>query len=220
MAVAPDGGTLVSNDGGKSRPDDPLEDELDESLDPTLHDAIAERYLAQGIDLLSDSLPTRLDPKLAARLEGLIGDVSEVRVHTGKAATEAARGMDARAFAVGDRDIFVDEAEHNPGTLQGQALLAHEAAHTQDASTGFARSARTGPTGDRREAYAQEVERAFAQEDDPAPVAEPVVETDERNAPSANEIAEEPKVDKVALTQRIKEILEERERFSRERHGS
>jgi hypothetical protein len=210
----------VSNDGGRSAEEEALEDELDESLEPALHDAIAERYLAQGIDLLSDSLPTRLDPKLAARLEGLVGDVSEVRVHTGKAATEAARGMDARAFAVGDRDIFVDEAEHNPGTLQGQALLAHEAAHTQDAATGFARSARSGPTGDAREAYAQEVERAFAHDDDPTAVQVPVVETDERNAPSASEIEQEPKVDKVALTQRVKEILEERERFSRERHGS
>ena len=205
----------MSTDDSQSR-----EEELDEeSLD--LHHAIAERYLDQGIDLLSDALPSRLDPQLAARLEGLVGDVKEVRVHTGKAATEAARSMDARAFAVGDRDIFVDEAEHNPGTARGQALLAHEAAHTQDAAAGFALSSRTRGAGDSKEAYAQDVEREFAREEavDAAPLTVP--ERAEQSAPAAAAAGQEaePSVDKLALSQRIREILTERERFDRERHG-
>ena len=196
------------------------EDEAwEEEPQASLHDTIAERYLDQGIELLSDSLPSRLDPKLAARLEGLIGDVSEVRVHTGKVATEAARGLEARAFALGDQDIFVDAAEHNPGTAQGQALLAHEAAHSQDASTGFARSARKGPTGDPREAYAQEVERAFAHDDEQSPQPPQVVEATAPATLEATESKVEAKVDKVALSHRVKAILEERDRFSSDRQG-
>ncbi len=193
------------------------EEELEEeSLD--LHQSIAERYLDQGIELLSDALPSRLDPQLAARLEGLVGDVREVRVHTGKAATEAARSMDARAFAVGDRDIFVDEAEHNPGTARGQALLAHEAAHTQDAAVGFARSSRTSSSGDGKEAYAQEVEREFAREQEVDAAPAPAQERGQQ-ATAQPEEKVEPEVDRVALVARVKEILRERERFDRERHG-
>jgi hypothetical protein len=194
------------------------EDELEEeTLD--LHHDIAERYLEQGIELLSDALPSHIDPALAARLEGLVGDVKSVRVHTGKAATEAARSMDARAFAVGDQDIFVDEAEHNPGTARGQALLAHEAAHTQDASAGFALSSRSNPSGDSREAYAQDVERAFAREEEAEAAPLSVPERAERSAPAPDEQDREAEVDKVALAQRIKEILSERERFERDRYG-
>lgn len=203
----------MSTDESQSR-----EEELeDETLD--LHHSIAERYLDQGIDLLSDSLPSRLDPKLAARLDGLLGNVKEVRVHTGKAATEAARSLDARAFAVGDQDIFMDEAEHNPGTAHGQALLAHEVAHTQDAATGFALSSRRSQPGDPREAYAQDVERAFAREEEAEAASLPVPERAERSAPASETQETEPEVDKIALAQRIKEIISERERFDRDRHG-
>lgn len=195
-----------------------LEDEPeDETLD--LHHDIAERYLEQGIELLSDALPSQIDPKLAARLEGLVGDVKSVRVHTGKAATDAARSMDARAFAVGDQDIFVDSAEHNPGTSRGQALLAHEAAHTQDARAGFALSSRRGQSGDAREAYAQDVERAFARDEEAQAAPLSVPERAERSSPAPENQDQEVDVDKVALTQRIKEILSERERFERDRSG-
>lgn len=203
----------MSTDDSRSRDEELEEDSLD------LHRSISERYLEQGIDLLSDDLPSQLDPKLAARLEGLVGDVSEVRVHTGRAATEAARSMDARAFAVGDQDIFVDEAEYNPGTARGQALLAHEAAHTQDASAGFALSSRSPTGGDRRETYAQEVEREFAREEEADAAAVPVPEQVVQGAPDSEQSAQEPEVDKVALTQRVREILAERERFDRDRFG-
>jgi hypothetical protein len=61
---------------------------------------------------------------------------SEVRVHTGDDAAQAARGLNARAFSIGSNIAF-DEGEYQPGSLIGEALLAHELAHVaqQDGAT-------------------------------------------------------------------------------------
>jgi len=53
----------------------------------------------------------------------------DVRVHTDARAAQAARALGARAFSVG-RDIAFDSGEYQPGSKQGQDLLAHELAHT------------------------------------------------------------------------------------------
>lgn len=62
--------------------------------------------------------------------------LGEVRVHSGPAAAGLAHELSARAFAVG-RDVAFGEGEYRPGTVMGDALLAHEVAHTiqQRAST-------------------------------------------------------------------------------------
>lgn len=191
----------------------------DAAAEDSLSDEIHARHLAMGKELLSDSLPSELDGRIAERLEGFLGDVSDVRVHTGKAATEAARAMDARAFAIGDGDIFVDEAEYDPHSTEGGALLAHEVAHTRDAATGFALSARRGSSADPEE-FAHEVEREFAREDE-AVEASPRPETPavEASAPISAMESEQPLVDQVKLTERVVEILNERDRKDRERSG-
>jgi len=56
-------------------------------------------------------------------------DLSNVRVHTGAGAAKQADAMGARAFARGS-DIMFAEGEYNPGTPEGDQLLAHEVAHT------------------------------------------------------------------------------------------
>jgi len=135
--------------------------------EPGLQDKILDRYMTFGRDLLADQLPSHLDPRIAKRLEPILGDVSSVRVHTGATATAAARAMDARAFALGDRDIFIDAQQFDPGTKAGSALLAHELAHARDASTGFALSSKQGSHTSDREAFAEAVEsRVYAMEDD------------------------------------------------------
>jgi hypothetical protein len=64
------------------------------------------------------------------RLErGLGTDLAGVRIHTGRAAAEAAAALGAAAFT-SDRDIFVGRGRYRPDTRSGEALLAHEAAHT------------------------------------------------------------------------------------------
>lgn len=211
--------TLEALAESEELPDDAELDSLVERIEePGLQDRILERYLSHGKRLLSDDLPTRLDPRIAKRLEPLLGDVGDVRVHTGKVATAAAQAMDARAFAIGDGDVFVDASEFRPDSIEGGALLAHEVAHTRDAATGFALSSRRGSSSD-REAFAEAIELEYAREEalDSAPVP-----TDADRQPytsTAANRAPEPKFDKVLLTERIYQILKSRERRSSEREG-
>ena len=55
-------------------------------------------------------------------------DFSQVRVHTDASATGLSEQMNARAFTVGS-DIAFAVGEYQPGTLIGDALIAHELAH-------------------------------------------------------------------------------------------
>jgi hypothetical protein len=65
-----------------------------------------------------------------ARMQEAFGgeDFSVVRVHTDASAGRAADSFDARAFTVGS-DIAFGPGEFQPGTLAGDALIAHELAH-------------------------------------------------------------------------------------------
>ncbi|WP_437656641.1 eCIS core domain-containing protein [Sorangium sp. So ce1182] len=70
-----------------------------------------------------------LDGRVRGGLEAAWGrDFSAVRVHTGAAAASLADRFNARAFTVGD-DIAFGQGEYRPGTLNGDALIAHEVAH-------------------------------------------------------------------------------------------
>ena len=196
-----------------------LEQLADRVEEPGLQDKIMERYMAFGRDLLSDELPSQIDPRITSRLEPILGDVSGVRVHTGATATLAARAMEARAFAIGDSDIFIDKQQFDPGSRAGAALIAHEVAHTRDASTGFALSSTHGSDTSDREAFAEAVEsRVYAMEDDLTGSADEIsasiIEPDAHANPTV------PEVDKEALTQRVWEILEAQQRAARDRHGS
>ena len=55
-------------------------------------------------------------------------DFSAVRVHTDAGAARLADRLNARAFTYG-QDIAFGSAEYRPGTLMGDALIAHELAH-------------------------------------------------------------------------------------------
>ena len=55
-------------------------------------------------------------------------DFSGVRVHTDPGAAGAAERLDARAFTIGP-DVAFGPGEFRPGTLEGDALIAHELAH-------------------------------------------------------------------------------------------
>jgi hypothetical protein len=70
-----------------------------------------------------------LDAGTRSHFEPRFGaDFSAVRVHDDRGAHRFARGIGARAFAIG-RDIGFAEGRHSPGTAAGRALLAHELAH-------------------------------------------------------------------------------------------
>ena len=55
-------------------------------------------------------------------------DFTGVRVHTGPEADALNNSMSARACTTG-QDIFPETAEYNPGTPEGQRLLAYELTH-------------------------------------------------------------------------------------------
>jgi hypothetical protein len=94
--------------------------------------SMAERYAALGSRWLADSAPTRLDADLVDRLarQGFRRDtLADVRIHRGTKAQAAASALGARAFAVGDQDIFFGQGEFDPHSRSGMAVLAHELAH-------------------------------------------------------------------------------------------
>jgi len=55
-------------------------------------------------------------------------DFSHVRVHTGSAASETARGLNARAYTRG-KDVMFGSGQYSPETPAGKRLLAHELTH-------------------------------------------------------------------------------------------
>ncbi len=70
-----------------------------------------------------------LDPALQQHMEQRFGhDFSRVRVHSGAAAEQSAREVNARAYTVG-HDIVFGAGRFAPGTLEGRRLLAHELTH-------------------------------------------------------------------------------------------
>ncbi|HKV40332.1 MAG TPA: DUF4157 domain-containing protein [Blastocatellia bacterium] len=70
-----------------------------------------------------------LDTGLKYRMETAFGhDFSRVRVHNDPTAAELSSNMNAKAFTLGDHVAF-GGGEYRPGTLVGDALIAHELAH-------------------------------------------------------------------------------------------
>ena len=71
-----------------------------------------------------------LDAPIRSKLEGSYGaDLKSVRVHTGGRAASMAKQQSSLAFTVGS-DIVFGSDRYRPGTLPGDALIAHEVAHT------------------------------------------------------------------------------------------
>jgi hypothetical protein len=67
-------------------------------------------------------------------------DFSQVRVHTGDAASRSARAVNASAFTVGS-DVVFGAGRYAPGTRDGSRLIAHELTHVVQNSAASANSA-------------------------------------------------------------------------------
>jgi Domain of unknown function (DUF4157) len=71
----------------------------------------------------------KLDDSTRERVGGGLGDsLHDVRVHTDDHASSLAQSVSARAFTTGS-DVYFAKGEHNPGSSEGQQLLAHELTH-------------------------------------------------------------------------------------------
>ena len=71
---------------------------------------------------------TGLDADLRGRFEGDLGPLNDVTVHTDDTSDQLNRSVSARAFATGT-DVYFAKGEYNPGSADGDKLIAHELAH-------------------------------------------------------------------------------------------
>jgi hypothetical protein len=79
-----------------------------------------------------------LDGSVRTKMETALGtDLSGVKVHNDGVANQLASEQNAKAFTVGEHVAF-GSGEYQPGTMHGDALLAHELAHAMQQKSGSA----------------------------------------------------------------------------------
>lgn len=83
-----------------------------------------------------------LEPSLRQEMEQRFGhDFSRVRVHSGGAAEQSARDVNANAYTVG-QDIVFGTGSFEPATHEGRRLIAHELTHVVQQGGGSGRELR------------------------------------------------------------------------------
>lgn len=217
-----------------------LAQRLASSQTMAIGESVADRYARIGARLLSDQMPSRLDNELIDRLTSIGFDPSRlrgIRVHRGLKAHAAADALGARAFAVGDGDIFFGRGEFDPSSREGRAVIAHEVAHVApptmgpggtmpmnfDAGMGAPvlsqkRGDEDGAEEELHEAGAREAEAmAYAMEDENAPA--PTMA--ERGLPPGASPVESPasELSPYVLEDKVMSILRRLERTDMERRG-
>ena len=97
---------------------------------------------AAGSVAIPESGGSKLPGAVRAKMEPKLGaDLSDVQVHTGGESAQAASGLGARAFTVGN-DVHFGAGEFAPGSKEGDRLLAHELTHVvQGKKSGVQRKA-------------------------------------------------------------------------------
>ena len=128
-----------------SQPGDALEQEADRIAEKVMTTAVSsappiiQRYAGQAtgvtnmvlasVDSVLANSGRPLEPALRQDMEQRFGhDFSRVRVHSGGAAEQSAREVNANAYAVGHNIVF-GAGRFAPGTHEGQRLIAHELTH-------------------------------------------------------------------------------------------
>lgn len=177
---------------------------------------ITQKYLSMGRDMLSDGGANQMSGRVRGKVSNILGyDPGAVRIHTGDRAVEAADALDARAFAVGDSDIYFGRGMYNPETAEGLGVLVHELTHVADNQVGAAFSTRSG-------------ENAYSAAEDRAEAAEQFAVTqdgrdhdgkgeDQTNDAEPGEVQD--KVDMQQLEDAVANLLERSNRYSMDRSG-
>lgn len=87
-------------------------------------------------DVISSGGGRPLDPETRADMEGRLGhDFGDVRVHTGAAAHDSARSLQAQAYTVGS-DVVFQRDRYDPASADGRLMLAHELTHVVQQRSG------------------------------------------------------------------------------------
>jgi len=90
-----------------------------------------------SVDRVLSGASRPLDISLQKDMGSRFGyDFSNVRVHTGSAADESAREVNAHAYTVGHNIVF-GAGQFAPGSYTGRRLIAHELTHVVQQSAGF-----------------------------------------------------------------------------------
>jgi hypothetical protein len=101
-----------------------------------------------------------LEPDVKSRMEGAFGtSFSDVKIHHSSAAGKLAQDMDAKAFTIGS-DIAFGSGDYQPGSLVGDALVAHELAHVVQQRGGNATVAPKNRVAQPNEAVEQDADRS------------------------------------------------------------
>jgi hypothetical protein len=98
-----------------------------------LRKAVEPKHPAEGVssdvDTVTRSTGQRLDANSRAFFEPRFGvDFSHVRIHADRTAGDVADRLGAHAFTVGTHIAF-GHGRHDPGSVEGRHLLAHELTH-------------------------------------------------------------------------------------------
>lgn len=88
-------------------------------------DKETESAVRSGISGSGKPLPENVRSSYESKMGA---DFSDVSIHTGQAADEAAQSINAEAFTLGS-DIAFASGKYDPGSKTGQELLAHELTH-------------------------------------------------------------------------------------------
>jgi molecular chaperone GrpE (heat shock protein) len=103
-----------------------------------------------------------LDQAVRSRMElAFAADFSKVRMHTDAEAASLSTELNARAFTLGHH-IALGPDEYRPGTIVGDALLAHELAHVIQQEGGPRAPAPLRPGGDAATALETDADTAAA----------------------------------------------------------
>jgi hypothetical protein len=191
---------------------DQMQGDLDASkitrMQQTLGNDAVQRYLAQrsgegGAEIDEETTASiqdergrghKLNEDVAQEAGEAMGqDFSDVTVHTDSQADELNRRLGARAFTTG-KDIFFREGAYEPGSRDGQKLIAHELTHV--AQQGGEQSAvqgelRLNDPDDRYEAEADDVADAVVNQGAEAAVQRQAEEEEEELVQAQAEEEEE-----------------------------
>lgn len=123
-----------------------------------------------------------LDADIAAKAGGVMGqDLGDVRVHTDSQSDNLNKQLGAKAFTTGN-DIFFRSGAYDPGTSDGQRLIAHELTHVvqQGASPPAVQGKMTvNDPNDQYEAEADTVADVVMSQPDDAAQRQPLEEEEE-----------------------------------------
>jgi len=143
----------------------------------------------EAVERVVSSSGQSLEQPVQREMEAKMGgDFSDVAVHTGSKAADAAESINARAFTVGT-DVAFNEGEYRPGSESGKKVLAHELTHVRQQTDGRvstlakAGAEPSGPDGRAGASLQVQPKLEVSSPDDPAEkeaeqVAERVVEMD------------------------------------------